>query len=108
MAKESKCKVKTKGSSSPRCVTSDDDDAPLPIDMNVKATIKRLGKELVVQDQFLEVQEDILEQERQITCELKKLLKLEKEKNEKLAQGKDTIYSLKSSSGALKDSYDIL
>jgi hypothetical protein len=108
MAKESKCKVKTKGSSSPRCVTSDDDDAPLPIGMNVKATIKRLGKELVVQDQFLEVQEDILEQERQITCELKKLLKLEKEKNEKLSQGKDTIYSLKSSSGALKDSYDVL
>jgi hypothetical protein len=112
MAKESKCKVKTKGSSSPRCVTSDDDasndDAPLPIGMNVKATIKRLGKELVVQDQFLEVQKDILEQERQITCELKKLLKLEKEKNEKLAQGKDTIDSLKSSSGALKDSYDVL
>jgi hypothetical protein len=76
--------------------------------MNEKATIKRLGKELVVQDQFLEVQKDILEQERQITCELKKLLKLEKEKNEKLAQGKDTIDSLKSSSGALKDSYDVL
>jgi hypothetical protein len=102
MAKESKCKVKTKGSSSPRYVISDDDDddasnddAPLPIGMNKKATIKRLGKELVVQDQLLEVQEDFLEQERQTTCELKKLLKLENEKNENLAQehtqGRETI-----------------
>jgi hypothetical protein len=64
MAKESKHKVKTKGSSSPRYVTSDDDDAPFPIGMNEKATIKRLWKELVVWDQLLEVQEDLLEQER--------------------------------------------
>jgi hypothetical protein len=35
-------------------------------------------------------------------------LKLEKEKNEELAQGKKTISSLKSLSGALQDSYDIL
>jgi hypothetical protein len=45
MAKESKCKVKTKGSSSPRYVTSDDasnDDVPIPNGMNEKATIKRL------------------------------------------------------------------
>jgi hypothetical protein len=117
MAKESKHKVKTKGSSSPRYVTSDDDDAsnddaPFPIGMNEKATIKRLWKELVVWDQLLEVQEDLLEQERQTTCELKKLLNLEKEKNEnltqELAQGKETISSLKSSSGAVQDSYDIL
>jgi hypothetical protein len=93
MVKESKRKVKTKGSSSPRYVTSDDDDdasnddVPLTIDINEKATIKRLGKELVVWDQLLEVQEDLLEQERQTTCELKKLLKHE-EKNENLAQGK--------------------
>jgi hypothetical protein len=85
MVKESKRKIKTKGSSSPRYVTSDDDDAsnddvPLPIGMNKKATIKRLGKELVIWDQLLEVQEDLLEQERQTTCELKKLLKLEEEK----------------------------
>jgi hypothetical protein len=85
MAKESKRKVKIKGSSSPRYVTSDDDDAsnddaPLSIDMNKKATIERIGKELVVWDQLLEVQEDLLEQERQTTCELKKLLKLTKEK----------------------------
>jgi hypothetical protein len=85
MVKESKRKIKTKDSSSPRYVTSDDDDAsnddvPLPIGMNKKATIKRLGKELVIWDQLLEVQEDLLEQERQTTCELKKLLKLEEEK----------------------------
>jgi hypothetical protein len=45
MAKKSKCKVKTKGSSSPRYVTGDDasnDDVPIPIGMNEKATIKRL------------------------------------------------------------------
>jgi hypothetical protein len=41
---------------------------------------------LVAQDQLLEDQEDLLEQERKNTCELKKLLKLEKEKNEELAQ----------------------
>jgi hypothetical protein len=112
-AKESNHKVKNKGSPSPRYVTSDDDDAsnddvPLPIDMNEKATIKRLGNELVVRDQLLEVQEDLLEQERQTTCELKKLLKLEREKNENLVQGKETISSLKRSSGALQDSYDVL
>jgi hypothetical protein len=58
MAKESKCKVKIKGSSSPIYVTSDDDDAsnddvPLPIGINEKTSIKRLGKELVVRDQLL-------------------------------------------------------
>jgi hypothetical protein len=41
---------------------------------------------LVAQDQLLQDQEDLLEQERKNTCELKKLLKLEKEKNEELAQ----------------------
>jgi hypothetical protein len=45
MAKESKHKVKTKGSSSSRYVTNDDDDASnddvlLPIGMNEKDTIK--------------------------------------------------------------------
>jgi hypothetical protein len=55
MAKESKHKVKTKGSSSPKYVSSDDDDAsdddaPLLHGMNEKAVIKRPGKELVVQD----------------------------------------------------------
>jgi hypothetical protein len=54
----------------------------------------------------------LLEQERKNTYELKTLLKLEKEKNEnlsqELAQGKETISSLKSSSGAPQDSYDVL
>jgi hypothetical protein len=106
MAKESKRKVKIKVSSSPKYVTSDDDDdasdddVSLPHGMNEKETIKRLGKELVVRDQLLEVQEVLLEQERQTTCELKRLLKLEKEKNEKLdqelAQSKEATSSLKS------------
>jgi hypothetical protein len=48
--------------------------------MNEKTVIKRLGKELVVQNQLLVVQEDLLEQERKTTCELKRLLKLKKEK----------------------------
>jgi septal ring factor EnvC (AmiA/AmiB activator) len=59
---------------------------------------------LVAWDQLLENQEDLLEQERKNTCELKKLLKLEKE----LTQDNETISSLKSSCGALQDSYDVL
>jgi hypothetical protein len=35
------------------------------------------------------------------TCELKRLLKLEKDKNEKLAQSKETISSFRGSIGAL-------
>jgi hypothetical protein len=54
----------------------------------------------------------LLEQERKNTCELKRLLKLEKDKNEELAQehviGKETISSLEGSIGALHDSYDVL
>jgi hypothetical protein len=54
----------------------------------------------------------MLIQERESNQELKKLLKLEKEKNKKLDQelseSKDTKFSLKSSSGALQDSYDVL
>jgi hypothetical protein len=61
MAKENKHKVKTNGSSSPKYVSSDD-DAPFPNGINEKVAIKRLGKELVVRDQLLEVQEDLLEQ----------------------------------------------
>jgi hypothetical protein len=60
MVKESKHKIKTKGSFSPKYISSDD-DAPLPHGMNEKMIIKRLGKELVVRDQLLEVQEDLLE-----------------------------------------------
>jgi hypothetical protein len=53
----------------------------------------------------------LLIQERESNQELKKL-KIEKEKNEKLdqelVQRKETISSLKSSSGSLQDSYDVL
>jgi hypothetical protein len=110
MVNESKSKVKTKGLSSPIYVSSDDDDnsdddAPFLNGINEKIAIKRLGKELVVWHQLIEVQEDLLEQERKNTCELKRLLKLEKKKNEKLAQelvqDKETISSPKSSSDAL-------
>jgi hypothetical protein len=48
MAKESKRKVKTKGLSSSKYVSSDDnDDTPFPNGINEKYVIKRLGKELV-------------------------------------------------------------
>jgi predicted nuclease with TOPRIM domain len=63
---------------------------------------------LVAWDQLLEDREDLLEQQRKSTCELKKLLNLEMEKNEELAQGKDTISSLEGSIGALQDSQDVL
>jgi predicted nuclease with TOPRIM domain len=63
---------------------------------------------LVAWDQLLEDREDLLEQQRKSTCELKKLLNLEMEKNEELAQGKDTISSLEGSIGALQDSHDVL
>jgi hypothetical protein len=114
MAKENKHKVKTKGISSPKYVSSDDndncadDDAPFPNGLNEKRVIKKLGKELVARDQLLEDQKDLLEQERKNTCELKRLLKLEKDKNEELAKRKDTISSLEGSIGALQDSYAVL
>jgi hypothetical protein len=114
MVKENKRKIKTKGISSPKYISSDDsddDDTPLLNGLNEKRVIKKLGKELVARDQLLEDQEDLLEQERKNTCELKILLKLEKDKNEELAQelakGKEIIYSLKGSIGALQDSYDV-
>jgi hypothetical protein len=112
--KENKRMVKIKDISPPKYVSSDgnddidDDDAPFPNGLNEKRVIKMLGKEFVAWDQLLENQEDLLEQERKNTCELKILLKLEKEKNEELAQGEETISSLNSSSGALQDSYDVL
>jgi hypothetical protein len=65
MAKENKHKVKIKGLSSPKYVSIDDDDsdddAPFPNGINEKAIIKKIGKELVAQDQLLEDQEDLLE-----------------------------------------------
>jgi hypothetical protein len=88
MAKEGKRKVKTKGISSSKYVSSDDNDdsdddaPPFSNDFNEKRVIKKLWKKLVAWDQLLEDQEDLLKQERKNTCELKKLLKLEKDKNE--------------------------
>jgi hypothetical protein len=92
LAKKNKCKVKTKGISSPKYVSSndsddsDDDDAHFPNGLNEKRVIKKLVKELVARDQLLEDQEDLLEQEKKITCEIKRLLKLENDKNKELAQ----------------------
>jgi hypothetical protein len=115
MAKESKHEVKTKGLSTPKYVSSDDDDdddsdddTPFSNGISEKGIIKRLGNELVARDQLFEDQEDLLEQERKSTYELKKLLNLEKEKNKEIAQGKETISSLEGSIGALQDSYDAL
>jgi hypothetical protein len=93
MAKESKHNVKTKGLSSPKYVSSDDDDdsddgAPFPIGINEKGIIKKLGKELVAWDQLPEDQEDLLEQQRKGTCELKKHLNLGMEKNEELPKAR--------------------
>jgi hypothetical protein len=73
-----------------------------------KAIIKKLEKKSVAQDQLFEDKDDLLEKERKNTCELKKFLKFEKEKNKELTHGNETISSLKSSSGALHDSYDVL
>jgi hypothetical protein len=43
-------------------------------------------KELVARDQLLEDQEDLLKQKKKNTCEIKRLSKLEKDKNKELAQ----------------------
>jgi hypothetical protein len=85
MTKENKRKVKTMGISSPKYVSSDDnddsdDDSPFPNGINEKAIIKKLGKELIARDQLLKDKEDLLDQERKNTCEHKRLLKFEKEK----------------------------
>jgi hypothetical protein len=63
---------------------------------------------LVAQDQLLEDQEDLLEQERKNTCELKRLLMLKKDKNEELVNSKESTSSFEGSIGALQHSYDIL
>jgi hypothetical protein len=123
MAKESKRKVKSK-SSPPKYVSSDDEldssdgededeEALLEVmSKNPKARIKWLLSEVGICDELLNQQEKLLVQEKERNQELKKLLNLEKEKNEKLdqelGQSKETISSLKSSSGALRDSSDVL
>jgi hypothetical protein len=100
MAKEGKKKVKSKTSSSPKYVTSDedvlsidnyassDDDNSLPKEFvkKLNAMIKGLMKQVGVRDELLEKQEELLVQERKISEELKSLLALEKGKVEKLDQ----------------------
>jgi hypothetical protein len=116
MENESKRKVKPK-TSPPKYVSSDEelyssdeedlDEEALLNDMskNPKARIKRLLSQDGDCDELLEQQEKFLIQEKESNQELKKLLKLKKVKREKLdqelTQSKETISSLKSSSGAL-------
>jgi hypothetical protein len=94
MAKESKMKVKSKASSSPNYVTSNDgtlssdnyassdDDDSLPSELVIKpnSMIKGLMKQVGARDDLLEQQKELLVQERKISEELKKLLALEKVK----------------------------
>jgi hypothetical protein len=94
MAKESKTKVKSKASSSPNYVTSNegtlssdnyassDDDDSLPSELVIKpnSMIKGLMKQVGARDDLLEQQKELLVQERKISEELKKLLALEKVK----------------------------
>jgi hypothetical protein len=126
MAKESKRKVKSKASSSPKYITSDedtlssdnyassDDDESLPNELmkNHNAMIKGLMRQVGARDELIEQQEELLVQERKISEELKKLLTLEKDKvrklDQELAKSKETTCSLKSSIGALQGQHDVL
>jgi hypothetical protein len=90
MVKESKKKVKSNASSSPKYVTNDedilssdnyafsDDDDSLPSEFvkNPNAMVKGLMKQVGARDELLEQQEELLVQERKICEELKKLLAL--------------------------------
>jgi hypothetical protein len=126
MAKESKRKVKSNASSSPKFITSDedtlssdnyassDDDDSLPSEFmkNPNAIIKCLMKQVGAKDELFEQQEELLVQARKISEELKKLLTLEKGKveklDQKLAQRKETTCTLKSSIGALQGQHNVL
>jgi uncharacterized protein involved in exopolysaccharide biosynthesis len=126
MAKESKRKVKSNASSSPKFITSDedtlssdnyassDDDDSLPSEFmkNPNAIIKGLMKQVGAKDELFEQQEELLVQARKISEELKKLLTLEKGKveklDQKLAQRKETTCTLKSSIGALQGQHNVL
>jgi hypothetical protein len=72
---------------------------------NPNAMIKCLMRRVGARDELLEQQEELLVQERKINEELKKLIALEKGKEEKLdqelAKSKETNCSLKSSIDAL-------
>jgi hypothetical protein len=74
--------------------------------------IKGLMKQVGSRDELLEQQEELLDQERKNSEELKKLPALEKGKVEKLdqehAKSKKTTCSLKSSIGALQGEYNVL
>jgi chromosome segregation ATPase len=126
MAKEGRHKVKSNASSSPKCVTSDedtlssdnydssDDDNSLPSKLvkNPNAMIKGFMRQVGARDELLEQREELLIQERKISKELKKLLALEKGRVEKLdqelAKNKETTCSLKSSIGALQGQHNVL
>jgi hypothetical protein len=79
---------------------------------NPKERIKGLLSQVLLHDELLEQQEKLLIQEKESNQKLKRLLKLKKDKREKLdqelVQSKETISNLKSSSGALQNSYDVL
>jgi hypothetical protein len=93
MAKESRRKVKPK-TSPPKYVSSDDEihssdeededeDEEALLDImrkNPKTRIKGLLSEVGHRDELLDQQEKLLSQEKESNQELKKLLKLEKEK----------------------------
>jgi hypothetical protein len=118
MAKERKKKVKAKGHSSPKYISSDDDlssddsDESFDLGKNPTAKLDGLMKQINLRDELIEQQEMLLVQERENNSELKKLLALEKEKNEKLdqelAKSKEITISLKSLIGAFQESYDVL
>jgi hypothetical protein len=125
MAKEGKKKIKYNTPSSPKYVTSDEDtlssddnassdgdSLPSEFCKKSKSMIKGLMKQVKVRDELLELQEELLVQERKSNDELRKLLTLEKSKVEKLdqelAQNKETTCSLKSSICALQGQHDVL
>jgi hypothetical protein len=126
MAKEGRKNVKFNTPSSPKYVTSDentlssdnydssDDDNHFPSELvkNPNAMIKGLMRQVRARDELLEQQEELLVQEIKISEEFKKLLALEKGKEEKLdqevAKSNESTCSLKSSIGALQDQHDIL
>jgi hypothetical protein len=63
---------------------------------------------LVARDQLLEDQEDLLEQERKNTCELKTLLKLEKDKMRNLLKARRLSPVLRAQLVLFKTQYDVL
>jgi hypothetical protein len=70
MAKESKRKLKTKALSSPKYVSSDDDDSndntPFPNGINEKGIIKRPEKELVARENFLRIKRICLSKKEKV------------------------------------------